>query len=107
MGSRIIEICIGHDCESIRKHHLLNQTAQNKNDSALEHNCRGMAPVLDLRDKLARTNDRTSNKMREKGDEQRVVDQILDRLHFSPIDIECIRKAGEGVKADPDRKNNL
>ena len=45
--------------------------------------------------------------MREKCNEQSVVDQISDGLHFSPIDIKRVRKAGERVEADPNWENNL
>ena len=45
---RIIEIRIGHDGESIGKHHLLNQTRQDKNDSALHHNRRRATPILEF-----------------------------------------------------------
>src|SRR5215469_11146563 len=45
---RIIEISIGHDRESVGKHHLLNQTGQNKNDAALHNDCSRATPELDL-----------------------------------------------------------
>src|SRR5207249_3916223 len=82
------------------KDHLLQQTRQDEYNTALNYNCRGTPPVLDLRNKLPGANDWTRNKMREKCNEQRVVDRVSDSLHFPPIDIEGIRKTGERVKAD-------
>src|SRR6266550_6125554 len=104
---RIIEICVGHDSESIGKHHLLNQTGQNKNDAALHHTRRRATPVLDLRDELPGPNDWTRNEVREKRDEQRVINEVSHCLHLSPIDIDGVRKAGKGIEADAYGENNL
>ena len=104
---RIIEISIGHDGESIGEYHLLNQTGQNKNNAALHHNWSRTSKILDLRDKLPGPNDWTRNEVREKCDEQRVVDEVSDGLHLSPIDIDGVGKTGKGVKADAYRENNL
>ena len=90
MRGRIIEICIGHDGESIGKHHLLNQTRQDKNDAALNHDRCRTPPELNLRNELPGPNDRTCNEMRKKRDEQRIVDNVSDSLHFSPIHIDGV-----------------
>src|SRR6266498_516136 len=107
MRRRIIEIAIGHDSESIGKHHLLNQTGQNKNDAALHHNRRRATPVLDLRDELPGPNDWTGYEVRKKRDEQRVIDEASNCLHLSPIDIDGVRKAGKSIEAHAYGENNL
>ena len=107
MRHRIVEVGIGHGSESIGKHHLFYQTREDKDDSTLNHNRGRGLPELDLRDELPGTNNRTRDKMREKCNEERVIDDVSDGLHFSPIDVKRIRKTGKRVKADPDRKNNL
>src|SRR5437773_1856702 len=104
---RIAKIRVGHDRETIGKDHLLQQARQNKNDTALNHDRRRAPPVLNLGNKLPSPNNWSCNKMREKCNKQRIVDQVSDCLHFPPIDIEGIRKTGERVEADSDRENNL
>ena len=107
MRGRVAKVRVSDNGETIGKNHLLQQTRQDKDDTALNHNCRWLPPVLDLRNKLPGANDRPCNKMREKCNEQRVVDQVSDGLHFSPIDVECVRKTGEGIEADSNREDNL
>src|SRR4029077_18074660 len=102
-----IEIAIGHASESIGKHHFLNQAAHNKNDAALHHNRRTATPVLDLRDELPCSNDWTRDEVREKRDEQCVIDEVSNGLHLPPIDIDGVGKAGESIEADAYRENNL
>ena len=107
MRNRIVEVRIGQQGEPISEHHLLYQTCHDEDDSTLDHNCRRATPGWNLRDKLPGTNDRTGNQVRKKCNEECVIDRVSDGLHFSPIDVERIRKTGKRVKADPDRKNNL
>jgi len=45
--------------------------------------------------------------MREKCNEERVIDEVSDGFHFSPIHVKRIGKTGKRVKADSDRKNDL
>src|SRR4029077_5220335 len=106
MSSQIIEIRIGHNGKSIGKHHLLQKTRQDKNNSALHYNCRRAPPELDLRNELPGASDRTINKMREKRNEQCIVDEISNSLHLSPVDVDGVRKTCKGIEADSERKNN-
>src|SRR4029077_17004513 len=103
----IIEISVGYYRESVGKHHLLNQAAQNKNDAALDHNRRRATPVLNLRDELPCSNDWPRDEVREKRDEQCVIDEVSNSRHLSPIDIDRVGKAGESIEADAYRENNL
>ena len=103
----IVEVCIGHDGEPIGKHHLLQQTRQNEDDSTLNHNSRRLPPRPDLRDELSGADDGTRDEMRKKCNKQRVIDRVSDCLHLSPIDVKGVGKTGEGVEADADRKYNL
>src|SRR5437764_7992843 len=102
MSRWIAEVSIGDHSETIGKHHLLNQTGQHKNNAALNHNRRWPSPALDLRDELPSPDDRACNKMRKKCNEQRVIDEVSNSLHLTPIDIHRVRQTGERVKADSD-----
>ena len=70
----MVKIRVGDGGKSIRKHHLLNQARQDKNDSALHHNRGRALPELDLRNELPSADDRTCNEMRKKRDEERIID---------------------------------
>src|SRR4029453_18857644 len=107
MRQRIVKVRVRHRGESIRKHHFLYQTRENKDDATLNQNWPRSSPWPDLDDELPGTNDRACNEMRKKCDEQRIIDRISDGLHLAPKDIKGVGKTGEGVETDTDRKNNL
>ena len=108
MRRRIVEVQIGHGSESIGKHHLFYQTREDKDDSTLNHNRRRAGANTGICEiNCQPTNDRACNQMRKKRNEQRVVNEISLRLHFSPVDVERIGKTGERVEADANGQDNL
>ena len=67
---------------------------------------RGRLPVEKIVEEIAGAYDRPRHQLREKADEQRIVDGIAHRLLFATIHIHYVRHALKGVKTDPQRKHD-
>src|SRR5215472_11544147 len=107
MGSGIPEVAVRDHRKAIGKYHLLQESRQNENDATLDDNPRWPFPAWNLRDELPRANDGAGNEMREKCNEQRVVNEVPLSLHFSPVDVERVGKTRERVEADTDWQYDL
>ncbi len=62
--------------------------------------------MIEVAEKFARADDRAGHQLREKRNEQRVVDWIRDRLLLVAVDVDHVGHALERVKADAERKND-
>ena len=63
--------------------------------------------LLKLRDEVAGALNRTCDKLREEGDEERVEEEILLGLYIAPVYVDDVGKSLEGVEGYTHRQNEV
>src|SRR5690606_17036748 len=62
---------------------------------------------VDLRNKIGCAHNWSGNQLREKRNEKHIIEQILRRLRFFPVNVDYVAHRLEGVERNPDRQNNI
>src|SRR5580698_582050 len=107
VGRDRAKIRIGCRRELIGNSHFLEETKANARESVTYVVGARRSPRIKLAEEKPRSYDRPGEQLREKSQIERVVERLADRAHPATIDVDEIRNALEGVKANPDRNEEI
>ena len=79
---------------------------KNEIPSFPEHLSSNLALVGNLRKKVARSFDRTSDQLRKEGDVQREIPEVFRWKDFLIINVECVPHGLKGVEGDSNGKKD-
>ena len=90
------------ETEDVRHQDLLGQAQTEPVETVVQAHPTEPWEQLQLGQEVLRANDRPRHELREKGDEQREVEQVARGPDDSPIEVDRVGERLEGVERDPD-----